>query len=156
MVLIDPSFAAFRQMQKHYSRQSLSCSWPDVQSVEVDVDDDLLRMVAEAENREFLLLSRDPLNKFSDPPVTSPFESGGVSPLSSGPSTPTQPDQMETEDILRGVNVVLENTVGSKRRRCDDRCDDGSDDGTGNPRKQTRNSRRAAERAAFRKSKRKE
>lgn len=143
-------------MQKIYSRQSSSCSWPDVQSVEVDVDDDLLRMVAEAENREFLLLSREPRDEFSHPPVTSPFESGGVSPLSSGMSTPTQPDEMETDDILRGVNVALENIVGSKRRRCDDGCDDCSDGGTGNPPKQSRNSRRAAERAAFRKSKRKD
>lgn len=107
-------------------------------------------MLAEAENREFALLSRENSDDFSGSPA-SPFESGGVSPLSSGSVTPTTPGQTSTEDILRGVNAVLGNTSGNKRRRHDD----GSDDGAHESPKQSRNSRRAAERAAFRKSRRK-
>lgn len=125
--------------------------WPDIETIVVEVDIDLLQMVAEAENREFASLSQENSDDPCGVSAASPFESGGVSPLSSGPSTPTHINQMSTEDVLLGVNAVLSATSehsGLKRSRIDDRSEV--------PPKISRNAKRAAERASFRTTKRRE
>lgn len=137
-----------------YSRSTLKPSlWPGLEEIEVDVDEDLLRMIAEAENREFALLSKEYSGTSSSTCATSPFDSGGVSPLSSGPPTPTQPTPLDTQDILHEVSAVLERIperCGAKRSR------DNEDADAHEPSKLSRKARRAAERAEFRTAKRRE
>ena len=88
--------------------------WSKPRVVQSNVDVELLHLVAQAEEDEHEMLSA-----LDDSPESfSPYEFGGISPLSSiCPSPSTAPDSIYTEDVLNGGSKVL---AGKKRVEAED------------------------------------